>query len=86
MTDKEHLPPITAALVVTTLSLEAEREIVGWERCRDALVGKMRRELGLIRDDQIIASASEDARNTSRLLLSELCRVCPHDHCHMKVW
>ena len=85
MLTREHLPPITSELVVTTLYLEAEREIIGWHRCRDALVGNMRHKLGLIHDEQIVADKADRARDAARLLLKQLCRVCPHDQCNMKV-
>lgn len=86
MTEREHLPPLTADLVITTLQLEAHRELIGWECCRDKLVGTMRRMLGNRLSDPDSDDPSEEARNTSRMLLGELCHVCPHQGCKMKVW
>lgn len=85
-----RLPVLTASIVLISQMQERDRKLKGWEWCRDEGVGALRRQLGAVPatfDPAKFTGAQvavEIARDGSRVLLSETCRLCPSFGCSMK--
>lgn len=98
--DPDRVPIISTELVLEAVGLEVFRDTHGWANCRERGVGARRKKLGAApaktlfmappgspaaeRIDPI--AAMEMARDGARVLLAEMCRVCPFSQCKMKVW
>lgn len=80
-----RLPVLNAALVLLGLDLECNRAMLGGAWCRDKGVGWRRRKLGRAATVPDSVDPLEKARDEARVLLSEMCRVCPNN-CIMKDW
>lgn len=91
----ERLPPLSAALVLETVRLETFRDQYGMLQCSNRNIGPMRKKLGAVPliapisaldDPEKGLPAAEIARDQARVLLAEMCRVCPYTECRMKTW
>lgn len=87
--NSDRLPPITPELVIETVGLEIQRDEAGMVFCRDRGIGPRRRKLGpaplyFAPPAAELERYIEVARDGARVVLAEMCRVCPFGECEMK--
>lgn len=84
------MPAMTPALIIETVGLQLNREQLGPDWCRTTGIGPRRRKLG--KAPLFFAPPKGDldkyveiARDGARVVLGEMCNICPHE-CSMKRW
>lgn len=84
----KRLPPITAALVLCVTGLEVFRDLCGMEPCAERGIGAYRRKLGAppAASTRAVLDPMEVSRDEARVLLTGICKACPHKRCRMKRW